>query len=289
MMSVCNICPRECGADRSARRGLCGESGEIRVAKIMLHEWEEPCVSRGKGSGAVFFSGCPLRCVYCQNKEISRGAAGKVFSKKALADEILSLQEQGAANINLVTPTHFSAEICGVLASVKEKLMIPVVWNTSGYEKTETLRMISPYVDVFLTDLKYRSREMSSKYSACADYFETALPALCEMVRITGAPKIENGAIKRGVILRHLVLPGGYKDSISILEEVESAVGHENVILSLMAQYTPEFLDEGFPELDRRITTFEYDKVVNRAIDLGYDGYIQSRSSATSKYTPRFK
>ncbi len=289
-MGKCMLCPRECGADRTERLGFCKERREARVSKIMLHKWEEPCISceGSAGSGAIFFSGCSLKCVYCQNMKISRGGAGEEMSARRLADEMLKLKAAGAVNVNLVTPTHFTDRIVEALDLVKEDLGIPVVWNTSGYEKPETLRMLEGYVDVFLTDFKYYSPELSSRYSSAPDYAEYAAASLREMVKITGEPSFKGDLLERGTLVRHLVLPGAYRDGIKVLETVADAVGAGKVLLSLMAQYTPEFLEEDYPEISRRITTFEYEKVLARAQELGFTGYMQSRGSATSVYTPEF-
>ncbi|MBE6562592.1 MAG: radical SAM protein [Ruminococcaceae bacterium] len=292
-MEKCELCPRRCKADRVEKLGVCGAADEMMVAKIMLHHWEEPCISGGEnghGSGAVFFSGCSLKCVYCQNKTISRGAVGSEYSPEKLAEEILSLQKEGAYNINFVTPTHYTHKIKETLEILKGKLKIPVVWNTSGYENKEVIESLTSYVDIFLTDFKYFSEKLSAEYSNAPDYKERALEALVAMVKITGSPVIdaETGLMRRGTIVRHLVLPGGRKDSVEVLRLVSGAVGAKNVILSLMAQYTPEFLDEGYSEINRRITTFEYNKVLDEALNLGFDGYFQNRDSATSKYTPDF-
>lgn len=256
----CTLCPRECGVDRERSVGFCREGAEARVAKIMLHHWEEPCISGeedGAGSGAVFFSGCSLRCVYCQNRSVSRGMTGEAMSPRRLADEMLKLRDRGALNINLVTPTHFTDRIKEALDLVKGKLGIPVVWNTSGYEKPETVSSLEGYVDVFLTDFKYVSPELSEKYSHAADYAEYTVSSLREMVRITGSPRFEGSLLKRGTIVRHLVLPGCSRDSVEVLRAADGAVGAKNVLLSLMSQYTPSFLDEGYGELARKITTFE--------------------------------
>lgn len=290
-MAKCYLCPRGCGADRVSSFGVCREGTDARVAKIMLHHFEEPCISGGEdgaGSGAIFFSGCSLRCVYCQNGAISRGHTGEVMSPRRLADEMLSLRDRGALNINLVTPTHFTNRITEALDLVKGELGIPVVWNTSGYENAETVRSLSGYVNVFLTDFKYMSSELSAKYSSAPDYSERASEALAEMVKITGMPMLEGGLLKRGTVVRHLVLPGARRDSVAVLENVARVAGTENVLLSLMAQYTPEFVEDGYPEICRRITTYEYEKVLERATELGFEGYCQSRDAATSRYTPDF-
>lgn len=280
-----------CGAVRNEKSGACGEGRRMRIAKIMLHHWEEPCISGGPGgagSGAVFFSGCSLRCVYCQNKKISRGAAGEFYDPAELGEEILKLQSMGAHNINFVTPTHFTSGIKETLDLLGEKLHVPVVWNTSGYERRETVASLASYADIFLTDMKYFSSEMSAKYSNAADYFDVASTALTEMVKVAGAPRFDGDLLKSGVMVRHLVLPGGYRDSIKLLEYLADQIGTENIILSLMSQYTPEFLSEGYDEIRRRVTTFEYNKVLDAASSLGFTGYMQERSSATSSFTPDF-
>lgn len=288
-MTRCELCPRRCGVDRARTVGYCGEGADARVAKVMLHHFEEPCISGTRGSGAIFFSGCSMKCVFCQNRDISRGGAGEVMTPEDLASEMTDLCKRGAHNINLVTPTHFTDKIIEALDLVKDRLGVPVVWNTSGYELPETVRRLDGYVDVFLTDFKYSSRELSSKYSSAPDYAEYASSSLSEMVRITGRPVFKDGMMTRGVIVRHLVLPGAYRDSIAVLGKINDAVGTEDVVLSLMAQYTPEFAGKGFPELQRRITTFEYNKALDEARRLGFDGFCQSISSATARYTPDFE
>ncbi len=292
-MGKCELCPRRCGIDRGVSVGACGAGDKMKVSKIMLHHWEEPCISGkedGVGSGAIFFSGCSLKCVYCQNKAISRGEAGTEYSPEKLAEEILSLQEKGAYNINFVTPTHYTHRIKETLEILRGRLIIPVVWNTSGYENKEVIESLAPYIDIFLTDFKYGSEETAEKYSNAPNYSAYALEALSAMVKITGRPAFdgETGLMKRGTIVRHLVLPGARADSGAILRLIADNIGADNVLLSLMAQYTPEFLDEGYPEINRRITTFEYNKVLDEALKLGFDGYFQNRQSATSKYTPDF-
>lgn len=288
----CTLCPRRCSVDRSEKVGFCGADNEMKVSKIMLHRWEEPCISgtdENRGSGAVFFSGCSLRCVYCQNKKISRAVTGESFSPEDLGKKLLELQSSGAYNINFVTPTHYTHRITEALELIKNELKIPVVWNSSGYECPDVIRSLEPYVDIFLTDFKYLSPELSKKYSNAENYGEYAEKALFEMVKITGKPRFdEEGMLKKGTVVRHLVLPGARRDSADVLRLIRNTVGAENVILSLMAQYTPEFLEDGFREINRRITTFEYGKVLDEALSLGFDGYFQERDSATSKYTPEF-
>jgi len=286
----CTLCPRECRADRTAGIGFCGEGDSVRIAKIMLHRWEEPCISGAdpkRGSGAIFFSGCPLHCVYCQNREISGGGKGKLYTPKELCDEMRRLEDMGAYNINFVTPTHFIHKIIEALEIYRPS--VPTVFNTGGYEKEETLKALAPYADIFLTDLKYFSAQTAQKYSNCPDYPSVALNALRVMVDITGKPRLDSeGMLKKGVILRHLILPGGRHDSKAVLSAAKDAVGCDSVILSLMSQYTPEFAPENEKVLKRGITSFEYNDVLDHAASLGFSGYGQDKSSATKAYTPDF-
>jgi putative pyruvate formate lyase activating enzyme len=287
----CMLCPRRCGADRkNGQRGVCGMTDKIVIARAAPHMWEEPPISGKKGSGAVFFSGCPLGCVFCQNKAISRGGAGKEVSKTRLGEIFLELQNIGVHNINLVTPTHFSDSIAAVLEKIKPQLKIPVVYNCGGYERVETLRSLEGLVDIYLPDLKYFSPEISSRYSAAPDYFEIASAAIREMFRQTGPVQIgDDGMMKKGVIVRHLVLPGCRRDSAEVLKRLAGLVPIGEIRLSLMSQYTPDFAaDCGFPELKRKVTTFEYDYVLKIAEELGYEGYFQLKGSAESIFTPDF-
>ena len=286
----CTLCPRRCGVDRAASRGFCGEGALPRVAKVMLHRWEEPCICAGGGAGAIFFSGCSLKCVYCQNRAVSRGLVGEEYSVEKLAETMLGLQRRGADCIDLVTPTHFAGAIIEAVALAKSGgLRLPVVWNTSGYETAETIAKLDGTADIYLTDFKYASPALAEKYSAAPDYPAAALAALKAMAAQTGAPAFEGGMLRRGVIMRHLVLPGAWRDSVEVLRLAADAVGAKNVLLSLMAQYVPDFADaEKFPELRRRITTYEYNKAAEEAEKLGFDGWFQERGSATKDYTPLF-
>ena len=292
-MDRCNLCPRGCLVDRSVSRGFCGASNEIAVSRIALHEWEEPSISGTRGSGTIFFAGCNLRCVFCQNKVISASptafSGARLISADELARAMLALQDAGAHNINLVTPTHFAKQIAEVLREVKPRLSIPVVYNSSGYESVETLGALSGLIDVSLPDLKYFSSELSAKYSSAPDYFEVANRALCEMFYQVGEAVFEDGLMKKGLIVRHLVLPGCRRDSIALLSELARLLPVDKIKLSLMRQFTPDFVDRGkYPELCRHLTTFEYDSVVAQASSLGFDGYVQSAESASSAYTPQF-
>lgn len=290
LQKECTLCPRNCKIDRKSARGVCGASDEILISKVMLHMWEEPCISGENGSGAIFFSGCPLKCVYCQNKEISHTPSGKRVSVDELSKIMLDLQKRGAHNVNLVTPTHYSDKIIEALEKIKGELKIPVVYNTSGYESSEQIKKIAEHVSVFLCDIKYFSPIASQKYSRAGDYYEVAKKAFATMLKAVGTPKYdENGIMTSGVILRHLVLPSLRRDSIAIFEDVAKDLDVSSFVLSLMSQYTPEFCDESFPELKRRLTTFEYNSVLTRATELGYTGYMQDFSSSTSLYTPDFK
>ncbi len=295
-MDACTLCPRKCKADREhSERGYCGEGGKLRIARIAPHYFEEPCLSGTHGSGTIFFSGCSLGCVFCQNKDISRvGGNGSEMDEIELYDAILSLQEQGVHNINLVTPTHFADKLVPLLSRLKGsgELKIPVVYNSSGYELAETLRMFDGLVDIYMPDFKYFSPELCSKYSNAPDYREHAESAICEMLRQRGRyrySKAEPDILESGVIVRHLVLPGNRKDSISLLHHLAELVDPDNIIFSLMSQYTPEFaLDSPYPELHRRLTSFEYTSVLRECESLGFGGFMQDISSANTKYTPDF-
>lgn len=294
MLDKCNVCPRGCLVDRSRAVGFCGASDKIAVSRVALHEWEEPCISGTRGSGTIFFAGCNLRCVFCQNKVISSsrdafsGARG--MTPDELASAMLSLQDKGAHNINLVTPTHYAPLIKEALILAKPRLDIPVVYNSSGYESVATIRSLSGLVDIYLPDLKYYSGELSGRYSSAPDYFEVARAALIAMFSEVGEAQFsEDGLMKRGMIVRHLVLPSCRRDSIALLSELADFLPADKIKLSLMRQFTPDFVDgEKYPELCRRLTSFEYDSVVRHASSLGFDGYVQSAESASAAYTPSF-
>lgn len=261
-----------------------------RVSRVGLHLWEEPCICYGSGSGTVFFAGCNLGCVFCQNREISAELGGKDISVADLADEFLRLQSMGAVNINLVTPTHFADSIAEALERVKSDLHIPVIYNCGGYEKEETLRMIAPYIDIFLPDLKYFSSALSAKYSAAPDYFSVAARALDIMYELNGyAVFDDDGHMTRGVLTRHLVLPGAVRDSLALLDHLASHYDPPRFAVSLMSQYFPTPACRDIPPLNRRLTTLEYEKVVDRALALGFTlGYTQDRRSAKEEYVPVF-
>lgn len=263
---------------------------EMYAAKAYLHQWEEPCISYKNGAGTVFFSGCSLHCCYCQNNTISAELFGKKLFPRELADVFLRLQDNGADNIELVTPTHFLPDIISSLDLVKHRLSIPIVYNTGGYERTETIDMLNGYVDVYLPDIKYYSSEMSKRYSNAEDYFEYASKAVTAMIKQVGALQYNSdGGLIKGTIIRHLVLPKGRHDSIKIMEWIAQNTSAEDVLVSIMNQYTPfDFISDEFPELKRRVTKMEYNSVVRRAQELGINGFTQERTSAADKYVPDF-
>lgn len=290
-LSRCTVCPRSCGADRTVGCGVCGAGVKMCVAKVMLHKWEEPCISgndKKRGSGAVFFGGCPLKCVFCQNKAISRSTKGlKEYSPRELAEILRRLEDEGAYNINFVSPTQYIPQIIETLDIYRPK--IPVIFNTGGYEKAETVEALRGYADIFLTDFKYGTNETGKKYSAVTDYTDRAAEALAAMVSVAGKTEFSSdGMMKKGVIVRHLILPGERGDSIKALQKAAQTVSPEDVVLSLMSQYTPDFAPEGLFSLKRRITTFEYETVRDTALSLGFSGYSQNTESAKSLYTPDF-
>ena len=290
-MSICSICPRACGVDREHHSGFCASPELTAVSRVSLHMWEEPSVSGERGSGTVFFSGCNLRCVFCQNKAISRGDTNaELYGVDALAELFLRVEDMGAHNINLVTPTHFTVPISKALEKIKPRISIPVVYNSSGYELTRSLKMLDGLVDVYLPDFKYASAELAQKYSSAPDYPDIARAALAEMYRQTGAVSFDtDGMIKCGVIVRHLVLPSHRKDSIAVLDSLAELLPIKDIRLSLMSQYTPEYAQDcAYRELHRRVTSFEYNSVLDHALALGFEGYFQHRSSATASYTPDF-
>lgn len=289
-LNACNLCPRLCGVDRKNVRGYCGCGSEVKLARAALHYWEEPCLSGTTGSGTVFFSGCTLRCCYCQNHAISSGGFGKTVSTERLAEIFLELQDKGAHNLNLVTATQYLPQVLCALELVKERLHIPVVYNCGGYERIETVQSLNGYVDIFLPDLKYFSADLARDYSGAADYFKVATAAIKEMIAQAGPPVFnKNGLLLKGVIVRHLVLPGARFDSIELLRWIAANLPKGGYLLSLMSQYTPAVPDCGFKPLSRRITTLEYNSVVEEAVRLGLtDGYMQEKSSAKEEYTPPF-
>ena len=292
MKEICIQCPRKCGADRHTCVGYCGADASIRLARASLHLWEEPCISGERGSGALFFVGCNLRCVYCQNRNISRCVtSGVAVSEEELAHVMLRLQEEGAESINFVTPTPYAEQLARVLSRVKPQLSVPVVYNCGGYESVETLCRLEGLVDVYLPDCKYFSPEIAALYSDAPDYFSVAADAIGEMLRQTGSPRLDaRGMLCRGVMVRHLVLPGCRQDSERLLEALFERFGKDAFLLSLMNQYTPSFAAPDAPKnLQRRVTSFEYNRVVETVERLGFEGYLQGRSASDAAYTPDFE
>lgn len=332
-MRSCMLCPRRCGVDRTqGEKGVCGQTDELRVARAALHMWEEPCISGSRGSGAVFFSGCALHCVFCQNHAIADGAAGKSITVGRLAEIFLELQAQGANNINLVTAGHFTPQVMKALDLAKRQgLTLPVIYNTSAYEEAETIRSLEGYVDVYLPDLKYVDPILSRKYSHASNYFEKAGAAIAEMVRQTGEMKFvlemetagsqavedrgklagsqatrgqketmgvaeyqrrseqgESLLMTRGVIVRHLLLPGCMEDSKRVLDYLLDTYG-DRIFISIMNQYTPLPHVAAYPELNRRVTDREYNAVIDYALERGLEnGFIQEGGTAEESFIPEF-
>lgn len=288
----CELCPRECGADRQAGAfGFCGVPSEVYLARAALHFWEEPCISGTRGSGTVFFSGCVLRCVYCQNYEVAHARAGQAVSISRLAEIFLELQAQGAHNINLVTPTHYVPQIRAAALEAREKgLAIPFVFNCGGYEKTDTLQMLEGIVDIYLTDFKYMDPEAARRYSGAGDYPEKARTALAEMVRQCPSAEFDDeGIMQKGVIVRHLLLPGMVKNGKAVLDYLYGTYG-DQIWVSLMNQYTPfPRVKERYPEIGRKVTKREYRSLVDHALDLGFvNAFIQEGGTAEESFIPAF-
>ena len=288
---MCNLCPRECNVDRGLGKiGFCKVPNHIKVARAALHFWEEPCISGEEGSGTVFFSGCNLRCVYCQNRKIAEGVYGKEITVDRLAAIFVELQEKGANNINLVTPSHYVLEIVKALKMAKAQgLSVPVVYNSSAYEKVESLSLLEGYVDVYLPDFKYMDALLSKKYSGAKDYSDVAKEALKEMVRQVGEARFdERGILTNGVVVRHLVLPGYTEDSKKIIKYLYETYGN-HIYISILSQFTPLNGLKEYPELNRKLTEEEYDEVVDYAIEIGVEnGFIQEGDVAEESFIPDF-
>lgn len=290
----CRLCPRDCGANRGAGEvGVCGQTNMVKAARAALHYWEEPCISGTAGSGTVFFSGCALHCVFCQNKKIADGTAGKYITEERLAEIFLELQAKGANNINLVTPGHFVPQIAEALRQAKRLgLFLPVVYNTGSYEYACTLRQMEGLVDIYLPDFKYMDAGLAKRYSHAADYSDVAKAAIAEMVRQTGRAVFEsgdeNGLMRRGTIVRHLVLPGCVEDSKAVIRYLYETYGN-TVYISIMNQFTPMPGLSGYPEINRRVTEAEYEEAVNYAVSLGVEcGFIQEGETAKESFIPTF-
>ena len=289
LLKNCVICPRKCGVNRYQERGFCGADNAIKVSYYSLHMWEEPVLSGKNGSGTIFFSHCNLRCLYCQNKKISIDGYGKKISNKKLKEIMLKLQEDGAHNINLVTPTHYIPQIVKVLHNIKDKdLIIPVVYNTSSYENVGSLKILNGLVDIYLADLRYYDDELAKKYSFCDDYFETATMAIDEMFRQTGTFVIgDDGIMKKGLIVRVLVLPGHVHDAKEIIQYLYQTY-HDDIYISIMNQYTP-IEKYCYENLNRKLTEEEYEDVINYALTIGVSkAFIQEGDTALESFIPDF-
>lgn len=288
VLEKCNLCPRNCLVNRHNSVGACGAGDKFKVAYYSLHQWEEPIISGSNGSGTVFFSHCNLKCIFCQNKKISTGGYGKEINNERMMQIFLELQQRGAHNINLVTPTPYVPLIADVLQKIKNKeLKIPVVYNTSSYENVQTIRMMDGLVDIYLADLKYFDDELGRKYSHCDNYFKVATEAINEMYRQVGKFEVANGLMKKGVIVRVLILPGHIDDSKKIIKYVYDTYG-DNVIISIMNQYTP--IDKlQYANLNRNLTDIEYNEVIDYACDLGIKmAFIQEGETQSESFIPDF-
>jgi len=289
-MSPCFTCPRNCGTDRKKGLGFCRVPDDFQVSRAALHFWEEPCLSGETGSGTVFFSGCNLGCVFCQNHRISRGQTGKIITADRLFKIFFELKEQGANNINLVTPTHYLPKLLPVIQKAKhEGLALPFVYNCGGYEKVETLKRAEGLIDIYLPDFKYLSPSLAKRYSHAEDYPETAKAALAEMVRQQPACRFrENDMLQKGVIVRHMMLPGNLADSKAVITYLHETYG-EQILLSIMNQFTPTEALVAYPEINRKVTEKEYDALIDYAISIGVEeAYIQEGETATDSFIPDF-
>ena len=285
---LCNLCPRKCNIDRSSSRGFCAVGDKPTLARAGLHFWEEPCISGTGGSGAVFFSGCNIGCIFCQNMAISRGKTGKEITVKRLREIFDDLIWQGADNINLVTPTHYIDVVIEALSA--EKLPVPVVWNTGSYEEVDTLKRLEGIIDIYLPDYKYAHNGLAMRFSRTPDYASKAWAAIKEMYRQTGDFVLdEDDMLQKGIVIRHLVLPGHIDNTLDVIDKITGEFTEENVLFSLMSQYTPPKKELPFPELNRRLTEEEYDRAVDYLYLCGWEnGFVQELSSATEDFIPDF-
>lgn len=285
-MYICNQCPRKCNIDRDSKTGICGVNSEYKIARAALHYWEEPCISGEEGSGTVFFSGCSLKCVFCQNSVISDGCFGKEISEERLIEIFKELEDSGADNINLVSPTQYVLQLADTLS--KYKPGIPVVYNTGGYDCVESLKALDGLIDIYLTDMKYVSPSVSKKYSRAENYFEVCSKAVLEMRRQQPEDIFENGLMKKGMIIRHLVLPGNISQGMKMLDWVDENLSNQTII-SLMGQYMPCAKAADYPTINRKISKREYDTVILHAEKLGFENvYIQELDSSSQEYIPDF-
>lgn len=290
ILNSCTVCPRNCKVDRTISEGFCRSGALVKVAKAYGHMWEEPCISGEKGSGTVFFSNCNLRCVFCQNHDISQEDIGKEISTDRLSEIFLEQQERGFHNINLVNPTHYVPQIKEALKKAKEKgLKLPVVYNSNGYEGIESLKSLEGYIDIYIPDLKYFNDKYALKYSKAPNYFAIASAAIAEMVRQTGSPIFnEEGILQKGVIIRHLMLPGLLFDSKKVVDYIYKTYGDE-VYLSLMNQYTPMFKAMDYPEINKALNPGHYEALIDHCLELGYkNAFIQDTGTNTTAFVPDF-
>lgn len=288
-MEPCELCPRMCRVDRVNQFGFCGAGENLRVALVSLHKWEEPCLVGERGAGTIFFAHCNLKCVYCQNFSISHEGYGAEISVERLAEIFLEQQTRGAANVELVTPTHYTEQICAAIDVAKSRgLTLPIVWNSNGYENLSTLELLRGRVDIFLPDVKYFSDEAAKTFSAAPNYFAIAQAAVKKMFELVGAAQIVNGQMIRGVLVRHLVLPNFRCDAMKIVDWLYETFGDE-IFISLMNQYTPIFRAAEYKKISRALTTFEYQSVVDHATELGVKNcFIQVGKTADEKFIPNF-
>ncbi|MCR4431572.1 MAG: radical SAM protein [Tepidanaerobacteraceae bacterium] len=290
-LEKCNLCPRKCGVNRLAgEKGACGAASEALVAKAFPHRWEEPCISGEKGSGTVFFTCCNMKCIFCQNYRISQEGFGKAVSIDELAEIFLKLQQKGVHNINLVTPTIYTPQIIEAIKTARSAgLSIPIVWNSNAYENVETIKALGGLVDIYLPDLKYFDDALALKYSGSPNYFQTAAKAISEMSSQVGEPVFdENGIIKRGLIIRHLILPGHKEDSKKILRWISRHLP-KGVYISLMSQYMPYYKAKSHPEINRRLSAEEYNDVIRCFFEYGLEnGFVQEEGAASDEYVPDF-
>ncbi len=290
LLKKCELCPRRCKVNRYEKFGFCNSSDKLKISLVSLHQWEEPCLTGENGAGTIFFTNCNLKCVYCQNYKISQQNYGVEIEIERLAEIFLEQQSRGAANIELVTPTHFVPQIIESLKIAKSNgLKLPVVYNSNAYENLETVELLKNYVDIFLPDLKYFYDETAIEYSSAPKYFETAAAAITKMFELVGEIDFDsNGQLKRGLIVRHLILPNHRHESMKIVEWLYKNFG-DKIYISLMNQYTPIFKSAQYKKLNRRLTTFEYDSVINFALELGVKNcYMQIGKTASENFVPNF-
>lgn len=289
ILKKCNLCPRNCNVNRYENVGVCGANDKIKLAHYSLHKWEEPIISGDNGSGTVFFSNCNLKCIFCQNRKISSLGYGKEISNERLGEIFIKLQEMGAHNINLVTPTHYVPQIIDALDKHRNiDLNIPIVYNTSSYENVDTIKLLDGYIDIYLADLKYYNNELGSKYSHVKEYFKYATLAIDEMYKQVGNPVIENDLMKKGLIVRILLLPGHVDDCKKIINYLWIKYG-DNIFISIMNQYTPMNCDYEYDNLNRKVNDEEYDEVIDYACDLGITrAFIQDGETSSESFIPEF-